>query len=73
MKIARDVFISNVIVQVEERHFLRKIHRLIPDDLDLDAIKMLAKEEEASVRDMDRLAKEKKMLEDAYKAIRDCR
>ncbi|KAK2775536.1 dynamin family protein [Colletotrichum kahawae] len=50
---------------VEERHFLRKIHKLIPDDLNLDAIKMLAKEEEASVRDMDRLAKEKKKLEDA--------
>ncbi|KAF5012822.1 hypothetical protein FDECE_1111 [Fusarium decemcellulare] len=49
-QIARETFIMNVWTQVQERHFLRNIKKLIPDDLDLVDIQELTKEDDEAGR-----------------------
>ncbi|KAJ3550312.1 hypothetical protein NM208_g37 [Fusarium decemcellulare] len=68
--IARDTYILNVLTQVQERHFLRQIEELIPDDLDAVAIEDLLKEDDAAERRKEELRKEKANLEAARDALK---
>ncbi|KAJ0372587.1 hypothetical protein COL154_000320 [Colletotrichum chrysophilum] len=67
--IARDIFIANVLMQVEERHFLRKIEQLIPDDLSLDQIRELTKENDDTAMRKRQLREEKRRLKEAEAAL----
>ncbi|KAL0764740.1 hypothetical protein CaCOL14_012546 [Colletotrichum acutatum] len=68
--IARDIFISNVVTQVVERHFMRKIQDLIPNDLDDAGIQDLLKEDEKSARKKARTRDEKRRLDIALEAVK---
>ncbi|KAI8190230.1 P-loop containing nucleoside triphosphate hydrolase [Colletotrichum sp. SAR 10_65] len=70
--IARDIFIANVLMQVEERHFLRKIEQLIPDDLSSDQIRELAKENDDTAMRKRQLREEKRRLNEAEAALLCC-
>ncbi|KAJ5015071.1 P-loop containing nucleoside triphosphate hydrolase [Colletotrichum sp. SAR 10_99] len=70
--IARDIFIANILMQVEERHFLRKIEQLIPDDLSLDQIRELTKENDDTAMRKRQLREEKRRLKEAEAALQCC-
>ncbi|KAF6826247.1 dynamin family protein [Colletotrichum plurivorum] len=68
--ISRDIYISNVIVQVVERHFMRDIQKLIPDDLDEKRVQELLKEDSDSARKRAELRKEKSRFEKALQTLK---
>ncbi|KAF6817733.1 vacuolar sorting protein VPS1 [Colletotrichum musicola] len=68
--ISRDIFISNVIMQVVERHFMRDIQKLIPDDLDEKEVQELLKEDSDSARKRAELRKEKSRFEKALQTLK---
>ncbi|KAF3811269.1 Interferon-induced GTP-binding protein Mx2 [Colletotrichum gloeosporioides] len=71
-EISRDIFISNVLMQVEERHFLRNLEKLIPQDLDLKGVKELIKEDDDLAAKREQLQEEKDKLTEAFKALQRC-
>ncbi|KAF4452852.1 P-loop containing nucleoside triphosphate hydrolase [Fusarium albosuccineum] len=68
-QIARETFIMNVWTQVQERHFLRNIKKLIPDDLDLVDIQELTKEDDETGRAKARLQRDRDDLRKARDAL----
>ncbi|KAF4945002.1 hypothetical protein FGADI_12261 [Fusarium gaditjirri] len=64
-QIVRDTYIMNVLTQVQERHFLRNIVKLIPDDLCLTEIQELIKEDDEAGRKKLELRQERLNLEEA--------
>ncbi|KAI8159533.1 P-loop containing nucleoside triphosphate hydrolase [Colletotrichum sp. SAR 10_70] len=71
-EISRDIFISNVLMQVEERHFLRNLEKLIPQDLDLKGVKELIREDDDLAAKREQLQEEKDKLTEAFKALQPC-
>lgn len=59
-------------MQVEERHFLRNLEKLIPQDLDLKGVKELIKEDDDLAAKREQLQEEKDKLTEAFKALQRC-
>ncbi|KAJ3536939.1 hypothetical protein NM208_g2060 [Fusarium decemcellulare] len=68
-QIARETFIMNVWTQVQERHFLRNIKKLIPDDLDLLDIQELTREDDKAGENKANLQRERDNLRKARDAL----
>lgn len=58
LKIDRDVYIMNVLKQVEERHFLRHLATIVPLHLDINRVKAFVLENRINEQKRKRLESE---------------
>ncbi|KAF5639238.1 dynamin family [Fusarium sp. NRRL 52700] len=68
-QVVRDTYIMNVLTQVQERHFLRNIVMLVPDNLSLAEIHDLVKDDDEAGRKKLELQQERSNLEEARNVL----